>query len=253
MSTYIKLYRALLDHELLSNDNTAFVVFTKLLLKANWKTGTYRTGRMKLGLLTNLKATTAWAALHRLANEGALTLTTTGRYTDITICNWWKYQGSEITTVDKSVTRSKPSTDTKQEYKNKENIYTADHEAVLALLNEKTGRNFELVPPAVKRTLSKFTIEQIGAALDRLVKDAWHRPKLGVLSANYLLRVDVIDKFLSAPEVETAKTALDLLTPEQLMKKIQSDKDSVHYGHELEVSEIMGGRLRCATCKTVFT
>lgn len=126
MSTYIKTYRSLLDNDLLANDNTSYIVFTKILLRVNWKTGVLRTGRKKLGLMTNLKDTTAWASLHRLANDGMLTLRVTGRYTDIHICNWDKYQSDVDRPVDSSVRETRQPNDTINNNKRIKNIYGSE-------------------------------------------------------------------------------------------------------------------------------
>lgn len=210
MSTYIKLYRALLDHDLLANDNTAFVVFTKVLLKADWKTGTYRTGRNKLGLLTNLKATTSWAALQRLANDGALTLTTTGRFTDIHISNWWKYQGESEKANDSSVTRSQHSNDTKQEQKNKEIILTSEQRLLLDTANEMFNREFEKLPYSAKPALEKYTIEQIKTAWGNLIEDEWHQGKTQKQTLNYFLQPGTIKRFLPPPGGTAPKPSIQI-------------------------------------------
>jgi hypothetical protein len=207
MSTYIKMYRALAEHELLSNDNTAYLVFTKVLLKANWKTGVYRTGRKKLGLLTNLKDTTAWGGLKRLENDGMVTLTSTGRFTDIYISNWWKYQGKTEKTDDSSGSDTEHSTDTKQEQKNKEIIYTGEELELLNLVNKITGRKFETLPPVHKSTLSQFSLSQIESSLKNLIMDDWHQPKMKVVGLDYLLRPHTLKRFLaSAKEAPKPKS-----------------------------------------------
>lgn len=211
MSTYIKLYRAVLDHSLLSNDNTAYLVFTKVLLKVDWKTGKYRTGRKKLGLLTNLKDTTAWQALKRLENDGAVTLVTTGRFTDIYISNWWKYQGESEKTDDRSKTHEKQSTDTKQEQKKKEIIYTDEEMELLALVNKITGRNFESLTAASKASLAEFGIEQIEKALKNLIMDDWHTAQvMKTAGLGYFLKPGTIRRFLPSNKSTPPKPSIQI-------------------------------------------
>lgn len=204
------MYRALLDHQLLANDNTAFIVFTKILLKADWKTGSYRTGRNKLGLLTNLKATTAWAALQRLANDGALTLTATGRFTDINISNWWKYQGESEKVNDSSVARSQHSNDTKQEQKNKENILTSEQLKLLETVNSIFNRQFETLPYVAKTSLKQFTMQEIETAMKNLLEDDWHFGKIKTLTLAYLLRAHTIKRFLPPPGGTPARPSVQI-------------------------------------------
>lgn len=93
MNTFVKFYRQLLDNDFLIRDNNAYLVFTKLLLRVNWKTGSLTTGRYKFSLLVNLKPTTAYATLQRLENAGMVTLHSDRVSTKITVVNWKKFQG----------------------------------------------------------------------------------------------------------------------------------------------------------------
>lgn len=112
---WLKLYRSLLDHELLSFDNTAYILFTKLLLIADKNTGKYTTGRHRLSALTNMPESTAWGALKRLELHKIVRLQTDSSKTTILICNWTKYQG----TADSRRTEARQQTDTKQEEEKK--------------------------------------------------------------------------------------------------------------------------------------
>lgn len=127
MSTYIKLYRKILDNPELSNDNNAFIMFTKLLLKVDRKTGMYTAGRKQLAQLCNLKNATAYRTLCRLADAGLVATKSNTKYTTITVVSWHEYQssvsaseqlGSNITTHNET------KESTKQEKKEKENIDT---------------------------------------------------------------------------------------------------------------------------------
>ena len=68
---------------------------------------------------------------------------------------------------------------------------------LLDLLNEKTKRNFRILPRGYKETLKKFSLEEIGKALDILVEDDWHSKKINELKSDYLLRASTIDNMLS--------------------------------------------------------
>ena len=68
---------------------------------------------------------------------------------------------------------------------------------LLDLLNEKTKRNFRILPRGYKETLKKFSLEEIGKALDVLVEDDWHSKKINELKSDYLLRASTIDNMLS--------------------------------------------------------
>ena len=68
---------------------------------------------------------------------------------------------------------------------------------LLDLLNEKTKRNFRILPRGYKETLKKFSLEEIGKALDILVDDDWHSKKINELKSDYLLRASTIDNMLS--------------------------------------------------------
>lgn len=111
-----------MDHNLLANDNGAFIVFIKLLLKVDKDTGQYITGRFKLSELTNLKPTTAWDILKRLEFAKMVTLRSDNKKTVIHICNWKKFQYYGDRSGDNKVTTNRQQTVTKQEerIKNKE-------------------------------------------------------------------------------------------------------------------------------------
>lgn len=117
---WIKFHRKILDDELLANDNTAFLVFTKLLLVVN-RNGVYTTGRFAFADYVGLKPTTAYQALRRLQNDNKVTLESNNRYTKITLVNWSKYQSVDNKN-DSKMTTNRQQDDTKQEYriKNKE-------------------------------------------------------------------------------------------------------------------------------------
>nr|DAK27290.1 MAG TPA: Replication initiator A family protein [Caudoviricetes sp.] len=79
----------------------------------------------------------------------------------------------------------------------KNNINSEVSKKLLDLLNEKTKRNFRILPRGYKETLKKFSLEEIGKALDILVEDDWHSKKINELKSDYLLRASTIDNMLS--------------------------------------------------------
>ena len=79
----------------------------------------------------------------------------------------------------------------------KNNINSEASKKLLDLLNEKTKRNFRILPRGYKETLKKFSLEEIGKALDILVEDDWHSKKINELKSDYLLRASTIDNMLS--------------------------------------------------------
>ena len=45
--------------------------------------------------------------------------------------------------------------------------------------------------------MKRFSLEEIGKALDVLVEDDWHSKKINELKSDYLLRASTIDNMLS--------------------------------------------------------
>ena len=74
-----------------------------------------------------------------------------------------------------------------------DNINSEVSKKLLDLLNKKTKRNFRILPRGYKETLKKFSLEEIGKALDVLVEDDWHSKKINELKSDYLLRASTID------------------------------------------------------------
>lgn len=115
---FVKLYRSIDQNELLENDNTALIVFLKLLLRVDRRTGTYTTGRKKLANMCNLNPNTLYSALKRLEASTIIQQQSNTTSTTISICNWWKYQQD----VNTSSNDRQSVVNTKQE--KKENIDT---------------------------------------------------------------------------------------------------------------------------------
>ncbi len=142
---YIKLWRSIDQNELLENDNTAFVVFLKLLTRVDRHSGTYTTGRFKLAALCNLNPSTLYSALKRLEASSVIQQHSNKKSTTISICNWWKYQQDDNQTKNERPT----SNITKQEKKEKE-VNTSQSSDELRQLHEQICKLFQKNPNAYK-------------------------------------------------------------------------------------------------------
>ncbi len=89
---FVKLWRSIDQNELLENDNTALIVFTKLLTRVNRHTGSLTTGRYKLANACNLNPNTLYSALKRLEASTIIQQQSNSSSTTIYICNWDEYQ-----------------------------------------------------------------------------------------------------------------------------------------------------------------
>lgn len=190
----MKLYRSIDQNELLENDNTAYVVFTKLLTRVDRRTGAYRTGRIKFAHICNLRPSTLRDALKRLEAATMLRQESDSKATTIYICNWWKYQQDD----DSRPSADRQATDTKQE-REKEREYTIStrEQILLASINKLLDRDFRVLPRGSKDMLKRFSDEEIGRALTNMLKDPWHKSRIKQLKSGYLLRASTIDNFLN--------------------------------------------------------
>lgn len=123
---YVKLWRSIDQNELLENDNTALVVFTKLLTRVDRRTGAYRTGRLKLANICNMKPSTLRDALKRLEAATIVRQQSDSRATTIYICNWSRYQQED----DSVPSRQRRSDDTKQEKKENKDTNVSSSKAL---------------------------------------------------------------------------------------------------------------------------
>lgn len=114
---WIKLHRKLLDNPLFKKDANALLVFVKLLLIVDRKTGSYNIGRFQMAELTGLKPTTAYKVLKRIEKHEMVTLRSNNKYTTISICKWKSYQDTSNSDGDNKVTTKGQQSNTKQEGK----------------------------------------------------------------------------------------------------------------------------------------
>ena len=135
---YVKLWRSIEHNELLENDNTAFIVFTKLLTRVNRLNGTYTTGRNRLASVCNINPNTLYSALKRLEASTIIQLHSNSASTTITICNWWKYQQDD----NSASTARRRAINTKQEReKEREYIDTNVSTAIVIAKTPSTDIN----------------------------------------------------------------------------------------------------------------
>lgn len=88
---WVKLYCKILDNTDLMRDDTAYIVFTKLMLMANSKGEVAETTR-ELSKQLNMPHSTLYKALGRLEIYQMVKRLSKQRYTLIYFCNWAKYQ-----------------------------------------------------------------------------------------------------------------------------------------------------------------
>lgn len=79
-------------------------------------------------------------------------------------------------------------------------------ELLLSTFREATGKRTRVLPSTgMAKLMDAYSIEEIEQALLALMKDPWHKERIGSLSVEYLLRPTTIDKWyeisLSTPSV----------------------------------------------------
>jgi len=130
---WIKLHRIILNWQWI-NDPNVFLVFTRLLLKANhedrnWrgivvKRGDVITGRIQLAKEIGISIQSVRTSLTKLKSTSEITIKTTNKYSVISINNYNSYQQNNQQT-NKPSTSNQPATNHKQEdkeYKEDKNI-----------------------------------------------------------------------------------------------------------------------------------
>ena len=120
--TWVKLYRRAKDHDIIT-DPIAWTLFSWILMSVNRDTGSMKIGRLWLAERFKISASTIYKALKRLEKKYKLvTLVTdkvTIKYTVVTVLKWRFYQDGNIS-GNNQVTIKGISSNTIQEYKNKE-------------------------------------------------------------------------------------------------------------------------------------
>ena len=114
---WIKLHRKTLANGIL-RDQTAWVIFSWLLLKVDRKTGKKTVGRFWASGELGMKPTTFYQGLKRLEKKWkVLTLNADNEKTEVSLINWHKYQSNDKAN-DNQMTTNRQRNDTLQEVKN---------------------------------------------------------------------------------------------------------------------------------------
>lgn len=137
---YIKLSRSILDWEWWSDINT-YRVFTYMLLKANWKDGSFKgvsvprgsfvSSLGKLSEETKLTENEVRTAIKHLKSTGEITSKAHSKFTIFTVKNYDAYQSDNKQVDKESTNKSQPinnlltTIEEKKEGKNIKNIYRA--------------------------------------------------------------------------------------------------------------------------------
>lgn len=148
---WLKLFRKTRHNKVFLHDLKAWHVFECLMLLSDYKTGSWRGGRIMLANFSQINENTIKDVLRRLQQQRMITIKSTNRYSIITICNWSKYQGADTKPVTTPITNQSPTNhhyikklEAKASSKNKERD--------LILVNEK--------PPNQQRA-SRNTVQAI--------------------------------------------------------------------------------------------
>jgi len=116
-SSWIKLYRKLLNNKELLRDHTGLAVFIWLLLRADYKTGKVETGRFVASQDLGMNPNTFYKALTRLRNRKMVTQSSNNRFTTISITNWHQFQGTGNSGGNNKVTTGQQQSNTIKEVK----------------------------------------------------------------------------------------------------------------------------------------
>lgn len=149
-SGYIKLYRSFLQWEWHDNEYM-LTVFLHCLLLANWKDkkwhgtvvkrGSFITSYSNLAKTCGIALNTCRNCCMKLQKTGELTVTTTNKYTMITVNNYDRFQvenGFDVHPVNIKMDNNMYTTEEYKEVKKKEVIY------IVRFLNEHTGSHYRV-------------------------------------------------------------------------------------------------------------
>lgn len=179
---WIKLYRQIQNNPVFQHDFTAWHVFEVLLINADKDNGKWNGGRHQLAALCGgLNPNTTYKALLRLQNAKMVTLVSNTRYSEISICNWQKFQ--ETVTLNGN-TSSNTSSNTLTRIKNKESITNVIHvdaqrafDLYLELFNKnpKTTKLTKARREKLRLRLKENGYNQLEAAIRNTAASKWHR------------------------------------------------------------------------------
>jgi len=128
--SWIKLYRKAKDNDIM-RDQTAWLLFSWILLSVDRADGKWKTGRFLLSDLTGINANTIYKALLRLEEKHkVVTLSSNNKFTEISVLNWAKYQSlADLVT---------PSVTTKQQQSNNKVTLNNNIRSKNIIINDET-------------------------------------------------------------------------------------------------------------------
>ena len=195
---WIKLWRKTLDNEMIK-DQSAWQLFSWLLLKVDKTTGKKKTGRFWVSDELGIKPSTFYKTLKRLEKKyKVVTLQVTGKSTEISIVNWHKYQTGN-TSSNTSVTHQGHISNTSVTlYKNKE----------LRIKNREGN------PPTPQKSLQTIPRQlslktQLGHEIIDFMKSELGLPELdGTPAENMMYAKKLLFKYGTVERVKLLITAL---------------------------------------------
>lgn len=188
---YIKLYRKLLENQVIFKDNDHLALWVHLLLTVNWKTGKGYLGgdlielkpgqniygRKALSDKTHISESKIERILKRFESEHQIEQQTSSKNRLITIVNWSSYQNCEQQNeqqVNNKWTTSEQQVDTKEEVKNKrtkevlKDIGVFDQYCSDDLPLRTTLSDFETMRKSIKKPLTEKGKQLLCSKLDEL-------------------------------------------------------------------------------------
>lgn len=155
---WVKLHRSIGENVFLMQDDTCYLLFTKLLFSVSPTKGELAGGRKQLAGRFNLSEYVFYRAIKRLEVENMVHSKSHSKYTVYTICNWHKYQDKPAQTSAHGAhnTRTTPAHSLKNKNKNKKSGIDAELAAkeTQARSRTKSGAGYERAV-SVRETLSK--------------------------------------------------------------------------------------------------
>ena len=118
---WFKIWRKIFYNSFLRRNHKAFKLFVWCISMADKDTQKFTCGRGQMETGTGIKETTAYYNLKKLKKHGFVDIKPNNLFTEITICNYAKYQKKIDSNVDNNLTTTRQQVDNKlTHYKNKE-------------------------------------------------------------------------------------------------------------------------------------
>ena len=198
---YIRLWRKSLDAGWIRN-HKLWAFWSYCLLKASYKEydaivglqiihllpGQFIFGRNKAAKETGLTEREIRTIIDLLKKAGNLTIKTTNKFSIISIINWTVYQSKESENDqlnDQPLTSKGPHTNIKEV---NNNIFRENSLAVLAYLNEKTGKRYRYPSFIEARLKDGGTVDECRKIIDTKMKDPYFQDNPKYLNPKTLFR-----------------------------------------------------------------